>query len=141
MLARVSLFCVVSFCGAISFSSSVIRVCQGSSCLGKCRGSFNPLDSFKKIKNDENIPIELEETYCMNQCKRGPCVRIISDEKVLIFDDKMNETEMKRKAFQGVSTEEKVENLFGVAKGVLDRSKPGVESGSVHKLNDIMPQL
>lgn len=132
------------FLSSASFTAAMaslvqIRVCQGSSCLGKCRGSFNPLDSLKEIRNNEGVSIDIEETYCMNQCKRGPNVRMIKSSNVLTFENLMNDTEKKRKAFQGVSTEEKVGNLFGVAKGVIDGSNPGTESGSVDKLNDIMP--
>jgi (2Fe-2S) ferredoxin len=116
-----------------------LRVCQGSSCLSKCRGSFSPLNSFEELRKNDDAPIEIEETYCMNQCKRGPNMRMIKDGNALIFEDSMNDTEMKRKAFQGVTTDEKVAHLFGIAKGATDGSNPGVESGSVEKLNDIMP--
>ena len=82
-----------------------IIVCQGSSCMGKCRGMFNPKDSFTEAmsageagKGGEEI--EIEEVQCMNMCKRGPNVRMVLRGELMTVDDKMNETEEKRKAFQ-----------------------------------------
>ena len=142
-----------------SSSSLKIRVCQGSSCLGKCRGAFNPLTSFENLlrvgdddgdnNNANKAPatttIELEESFCMNQCKRGPNVRLINADNgnVLTFDSTvMNDTESNRKAFQGVTNEIRVKHLWGIANKVAEGSMVGTvtEKGSVDKLNDIMPR-
>jgi len=152
-----------------SSSSLKIRVCQGSSCLGKCRGAFNPLTSFENLlvgddanayanKGDVELEgerstaastttttIELEESFCMNQCKRGPNVRLINADNgnVLTFDSTvMNDTESNRKAFQGVTNENRVKHLWGIANKVAEGSMVGTvtEKGSVDKLNDIMPR-
>ena len=125
--------------GAMAMATTKIRVCQGSSCLSKCRGAFNPLNSLEKKSENNDLSIELEETYCMNQCKRGPNARIIHDGNALTFDDLMNETEAKRKAFQGISNEKRVEFLWGIAEGVENGKVEGKNHGSVDALSDIMP--
>ncbi|VEU39982.1 unnamed protein product [Pseudo-nitzschia multistriata] len=139
-----------SLVSALSSPSSLkIRVCQGSGCLGKCRGAFDPLESFEKLAagTGDSDGIRLEETFCMNQCKRGPNVRMINADNgnVLVFDDAMNETEAGRKAFQGVSNDGRVEHLWGIANQLLAKGASGspmegvAEKGSADKLNDIMP--
>jgi len=152
---------LVSAMASASSSSLKIRVCQGSTCLGKCRGAFNPLTSFEQLSIADNVNegskddttammsttttkrIELEESFCMNQCKRGPIVRIIrtENEKVLVFDDTiMNETESNRKAFQGVANGDRVKRLWGIANAVVEGELIATEKGSVDKLRDIMPE-
>jgi len=140
LLAASSVLSSVTITDAIS--STKIRVCQGSSCLGKCRGSFNPLTAFNNLQKDESAEtsIEIEETWCMNQCKRGPNARITKDGNVLTFEEgKMNDTEMKRKSFQGIGSEERVGHVWGLARGIEDGTVLGILSGSVDKLTDIMP--
>ena len=127
---------------ALSSPTTTIRVCSGSSCLSKCRGGFDPTKSFASLQkqSEENSSIEIEETFCMNQCKRGPNARIMKDAQVLTFEGEMNETEIKRKSFQGVTSDKRVEHLWGLAKGLEDGTVDGIASGSVDKLTDIMPQ-
>jgi len=161
-----------------------IRVCQGSGCLGKCRGVFNPLTLFEELKQiaddkdkdgddddtnntrdteeskDDSMTIttpdaysptsttctniEIEKSFCMNQCKRGPTIRIINADNgnVLIFDEDtiMSETEIYRKSFQGVNNEKRVNYLWKIVNGVGAGTIRGIEKGSVDKLNDIMPR-
>lgn len=89
----------------------------------------------------------------MNQCKRGPNLRILlhhdeqeqeqEHEIVMTFDEGLgvtNEVERKRKSFQEVRNEERVGMVWGLAKGLVDGSVVGVESGSAEKLGDILPQ-
>jgi len=156
ILVRIMTFLIpqtmmVSAMASSSSSSLKLRVCQGSGCLGKCRGAFNPLTSFEQLLIADNADegsksgklIELEESFCMNQCKRGPNVRVISAEnrKVLIFDDTiMNEMESNRKAFQRVANEGRVKYLWGVANDVIEGGLVATENGSVDKLRDIMPK-
>ena len=144
---------------AMAPPSLKLRVCQGSGCLGKCRGAFNPLASFEMLVAEGSgsngdaaaatsetataTRIEVEETFCMNQCKRGPNVRMIDNDngKVLTFDETiMNETELGRKAFQRVVNEDKVKALWGLAKDVTEGTVVATESGFVDKLHDIMPR-
>lgn len=68
-------------------------------------------------------------------------MRMINDGQVLTFENLMNETEMKRKSFQGINNEEKIKSIFGVAKGVVDGTNSGIKSGSVEKLSDMMPSI
>jgi NADH:ubiquinone oxidoreductase subunit E len=146
-------------------ATTTIRVCQGSGCLGKCRGGFNPLDSFQALslladavtaEENTNTNVAIEEAYCMNQCKRGPNARIISpNRQVLVFVGEnenssqtiMNDTEQRRKAFQGLGSQARVEMVWGLAQGVATNDGNGqsggvtsvIESGSVDKLTDMMP--
>lgn len=76
----------------------------------------------------------------MNQCKRGPNARIMKDAQVLTFKGEMNETELNRKSFQGVTSDKRVEYLWGLAKGLEDGTVDGIASGSIDKLTDIMPK-
>jgi (2Fe-2S) ferredoxin len=137
-------------------SSLKIRVCTGSGCLGKCRGGFNPLASLEKliISNDndtdsindnaKDATIEIEETFCMNQCKRGPNVRIINadNNNVITFDESiMNEVESTRKNFQRIVNEDRVIGLWEIVNCVRDGTVVGVEKGQVDILNDIMPTI
>ena len=127
-------------------SSLTLRVCSG--CLGRCRGSFNPLATFEDLvaANEEkgtNKRIGLEESFCMNQCKKGPIVRLINAENthVLTLDDtRMTATESSRKAFQRVLTEDRVHLLWKMAHGVLEGDIVALEQGPVEKLNDLMPK-
>ena len=48
----------------------------------------------------------------MNQCKRGSNVRLIKNDQVMTFENRMNEVELKRKAFQSVNSQERVEGLW-----------------------------
>lgn len=128
---------------ALSSSSTKIRVCTGSSCLSQCRGAFNPLKSLQSLQKEdsENSLVEVEETFCMNQCKRGPNARIITDEQVITIEEEMNETELKRKSFQGIRSDERVGKLWGLVKGLEDGTVVGVESGDAAKLTDMMPSI
>jgi hypothetical protein len=132
-----------------------IRVCDGSSCLSKCRGGFNPKKAFMERissiepESVESLPkVNIEDAYCMNQCKRGPNMRIIKDEQVMTFDNGiMTDVEMKRKSFQSVNNEDRVERIWGLVQGMInDENVEGeksdvvaIESGHVKKLTDMMP--
>ena len=124
-------------------SSLKVRVCSG--CIQKCRGSFNHVESFGQLaESSPETSIEIEEAFCMNQCKKGPNVRLINadNENVLAFDDDkiMNEMESSRKSFQRVSNDERVNYVWGIANEILEGTVVANEKGSVDKLHDIMPK-
>ena len=80
--------------------------------MGKCRGMFNPKTNFEAEQAaGEGVEIEIEEVSCMNMCKRGPNVRMVHDGELVTIDDKMNETERKRKAFQVSTYRSRILNL------------------------------
>ena len=72
---------------------------------------------------------------------------MIRNDQVLTFpnDGIMNDTEMKRKTFQSVSSEERVGMIWGIVEQHQDQNGDdnnvafGLESGSVDKLTDLMP--
>ncbi|KAJ1493907.1 hypothetical protein T484DRAFT_1878534 [Baffinella frigidus] len=110
-----------------------IIVCQGSSCLGKCRGMFNPKTSIEaeKAKGEGGAGIDIEEVRCMNMCKRGPNVRLVQGGELVTIDDKMNETERRRKAFQGVGNEARALGVWELALKLADGSVDGTKHGAV----------
>lgn len=81
----------------------------------------------------------------MNQCKRGPNTRIIQNGNVLIYPQHMNDIEQKRKSFQGITSDDKVRMVWGMAKSTQlnddeDVNVNAIDTGtSVDKLTDIMP--
>ena len=95
-----------------------IAVCTGSSCESRC--SFNCARAFENLANDGDITVA--EIRCMNMCKRGPAVRIVADETVATVEQRMNELERKRTAFQNVASLARVEAVFSVAEGIADGS-------------------
>jgi len=138
-----------------------IRVCEGSSCQSKCRGGFDPQKSFHKLieEQDEekekqqgsNIIMESKSTFCMNQCKRGPNMRVLqsnddTDQVVLTFPEAMNDTELKRKSFQSVGNNDRVTYIWGLIQGINGDSDGEVtssvvnESGSASTLSDIVQE-
>jgi len=128
-------------------TSTTIRVCTGSSCLSKCRGAFNPkssLEHLQKTSTDDNLDtvVKIEEVFCMNQCKRGPNMRIIQNENVITFKDEsiMNDIELKRKSFQSVTNDARVAMVWGITEGLIDGSVVGTDDGPSTKLTDILPQ-
>ena len=129
---------------SISNAAATLRICQGSSCASKCRGAFDPKKSLERLMEGESrFNVEFEESFCMNQCKRGPNIRMIRNGQVVVFDGDdgiMNDTEKNRKTFQNVATEERIEKIWGLTKGLVDGSVHGTECGSVEKLSDIMPE-
>jgi len=128
---------VVSTKVFISAATTKVRICSGSSCLGKCRGAFNPLDSLRTLqKGCENV--EIEESFCLNQCKRGPNARIIKDDTVLTFEE-MNETEIKRKSFQNICNDDRIEFVWKLAMRAADEEVSYQRSCNVHLLSDILP--
>mmetsp|Transcript_47634 Transcript_47634/g.55685 ORF Transcript_47634/g.55685 Transcript_47634/m.55685 type:complete len:157 (+) Transcript_47634:194-664(+) len=119
------------------------RVCQGSGCTSKCRGSFDPKKSLERLAEDSEIVVDIEESFCMNQCKRGPNARMIRNGQVVIFDEEnvMNETEKRRKTFQSVRNDGCVERIWGLGMDLAKGNIMGIDSGSVETLSDIMPQM
>lgn len=134
-----------------SNNPTTIRVCTGSSCLSKCKAGFDPLSSFqslyqeerKNYSNEDDVIINIEETFCMNQCKRGPNARIIRHGKVITFEQGtgiMNDVELKRKSFQGVGSENRVHFIWNLVKDLHTGNVNGIiESGDAEKLTDLMP--
>ena len=126
-----------------TYPAPTFRVCQGSGCLSKCRGSFDPKKILERLTDESDTDFEIEETFCMNQCKRGPNIRMIRNGQVLTFEDEgvMNDTEKKRKTFQNVANEKRLEGIWGLGEGVADGTIEATESGAIEKLSDIMPIL
>jgi hypothetical protein len=97
-----------------------LRVCAGSSCSGRCVGSFEPVRAFAAQAELQSLqsgraPIEVETVFCMNQCKRGPNVRLIHDGQVATVPAEMGETEQSRRAFQGVRDDDRVRKVWSLA--------------------------
>ena len=70
-------------------------------------------------------------------------MRIINAENqhVVTLDDTLiTATEASRKAFQRVLTEERVNDVWGMAHGVLAGDIVALEQGPVEKLHDLMPK-
>ena len=103
-----------------SAAAVAIAVCTGSSCESRC--SFNCARAFEDLANDGESEITVSEIRCMNMCKRGPAVRIVADETVATVEQRMNELERKRTAFQNVASLARVEAVFSVAEGIADGS-------------------
>ena len=93
------------------------------------------------MNENEDVNVQIEETFCMNQCKRGPNLRLLQNDQVLTFDGEgiMNDVEMKRKSFQSIGSDEKVGMLWNLIKDIQDGNVDAKESGAVEKLTDIMP--
>lgn len=100
-----------------------VAVCTGSACEQRCTGTFDTHATFAACAADDD-DISLVTVNCMNQCKRGPVVRIVAgpDELVQKVNGRMNSVEMKRGAFQNVGSVGRAEAIFGVAKGITDGS-------------------
>ena len=110
--------------------------------MSKCRGSFDPQRILQHLEEENEDGFVIEEVFCMNQCKRGPNIRLIRNGHVLTFDEEgiMNETEKKRKTFQRVGNEERLMKIWGLGKGLVDGSIDAVENESIEKLSDIIPR-
>ena len=93
-----------------------IGVCQGSSCMAKCKGDFNPLKSLQSIEADptEN-EIEIEEVFCLDACKRGPNARIYIDGYIASVDS-MNALDSSRKLFTALCRDTDVSRVWALAK-------------------------
>ena len=100
-------------------SAVSIAVCTGSSCESRC--NFNSVRAFEKLAC-ETSEIAVAEIRCMNMCKRGPAVRLVADDVVATVDQRMNELERKRTAFQNVASLARVEAVYGVAQAIADGS-------------------
>jgi len=111
-------------CKEVDESRATVIVCQGSSCLGRCVGNFDPMDSFKELASEDDS-IALEEVVCMNMCKRGPNARLVVGGEVVTITDQMSELEERRKAFQGLSNHQRVVRVWKLLQGFLDRSLQG----------------
>lgn len=140
-----------------------IRVCQGSSCLGKCLGAFDPKGSLEAlveatVDDEEPAGLEIEEAFCLNQCKKGPNARILyqssvvlgeeqvdaSDEEwsVVVLPNIMTETEESRKTFQRITNPDRVNDLYRwaleVQNGEIDPEH--IKLFPASKLGDILPK-
>lgn len=129
---------------------TTLRICQGSSCMGKCRGSFDPKKSFEGIlsanQDETTAIIHIEEAFCLNQCKRGPNARLLQGDKVVVFSS-MTETEQSRKSFQSISTDMRVEKIAQLAMDFATGNLPETDEDgnpthqlkSTKTLGDILP--
>ena len=102
-------------CDVARMQSMQVAVCIGGSCEQRCAAGFDPKAAF------EAMGAEVVEINCMNMCKRGPAVRLVSDGEVQRVNARMGELEQKRNAFQAVSPA-KAEAIWGVAQGIADGS-------------------
>jgi hypothetical protein len=93
-----------------------IGVCQGSSCMAKCKGDFNPLTSLQSIGTDPTEKeIEIEEVFCLDACKRGPNARIYVDGYIASVDS-MSALDNSRKLFTALCRDTDVSRVWAVAK-------------------------
>jgi hypothetical protein len=113
-------------------SNVKLGVCQGSSCMAKCKGDFNPLNSFREIstRNSDN-GIQIEEVFCLDACKRGPNARIYVDNQIASLEG-MNDSEKSRKMFMSVVRESDVNRVWTLAKQLSN----GEIQGELFKLTD-----
>ena len=109
--------------------------------MSKCRGSFDPQKILGELEKESEDSFVIEEAFCMNQCKRGPNIRLIRNGHVLTFDEDgiMNETEKRRKTFQSVGNEEHLERIWGLGQGLVDGTIKAIENEPIEKLSDIIP--
>eukprot|EP00930_Biecheleria_cincta_P072175 TRINITY_DN59613_c0_g1_i1.p1 TRINITY_DN59613_c0_g1~~TRINITY_DN59613_c0_g1_i1.p1 ORF type:complete len:213 (+),score=32.14 TRINITY_DN59613_c0_g1_i1:60-698(+) len=110
-------------------SRAQVIVCQGSSCLGRCVGNFDPMDSFKELAAKNGPAVGLEQVSCMNMCKKGPNAQLVLDGELVIVSGQMSEVEERRKAFQGLSSHERVARVWKLLQGLLDGSVQGALHG------------
>ena len=96
-----------------------IAVCTGSSCESRC--NLNSVLAFKDLAEGSDIGVC--EINCMNLCKRGPAVRLVADDAVATVEQRMNELEIRRTAFQSVASAARVEAVYGVAQAIADGSR------------------
>ena len=95
-----------------------VVVCTGSSCDSRC--NFSLKRAFEDLAA-EGESLAVTEVNCMNMCKRGPAVRLVADGLVTTVEARMNALEMKRTAFQSVSSA-RVSVVHGVAQGIANGS-------------------
>jgi len=134
----ICIFYTLALC--LALSPVTIRVCQGSGCLGKCRGSFNPKETIERETRGQDAVVQ--EAFCLNQCKRGPNLRILTEnedkQKAVVFE-RMTETEQSRKTFQSVSSDERVLSILDtVSEFQAGRLEGKLMDAS--KLGDILPR-
>ena len=95
-------------------SKITVGVCQGSTCMGKCKGDFNPLTIFKNLATGSFSDIEINEIFCLDACKRGPNVRLYQDGHITSIEA-MTDLEKTRKMFTAVSREADVHRVWAFA--------------------------
>lgn len=100
--------------------------------MGRCRGAFDPVKSFESLaREQEGINVEVVEVACLNMCKRGPNVRMMygQDSVTAEGEGMMGDVEKRRKAFQGVGSDERVTRVWEIANGVHGGAIPHVVHG------------
>ena len=102
-----------------------IAVCTGGSCTMRCAPAFDPKKSFEALAatGAANSTICVVDVNCMNQCKRGPVVRLTKEDELQTVPERMNSVEQQRKAFQNVGGAARVEAIWGVASAIADGSR------------------
>ena len=91
--------------------------------MGKCKGDFDPLESLRIRQLETGMPIELEEAFCLDMCKKGPNVRLLVNNKIAQVEG-MTEIEISRKAFNGVSNEVAVSRVWDLAQNAFRGQAP-----------------
>lgn len=114
---RYALVVLVGLSPLSSAASTKVRVCAGSSCFGRCVGAFEPVRAFEALAKapGSEADVEIETVFCMNMCKRGPNVRLIHEGEVATVPGEMGPTELSRKAFQGVRSDENAMRIWSLA--------------------------
>lgn len=122
MRALALLVVLCALAAAASARQCTVRVCAGSSCSGRCVGAFEPSSAFASQvaarAADGYTDVGIEEVFCMNMCKRGPNVRLLVDGEVATVAGAMGETELKRRAFQGVRDDDALQRVWALAEAV-----------------------
>lgn len=97
-----------------------IAVCTGGSCEQRCAPGVFPKRLFETLTADSSV--DVVEVNCMNQCKRGPVVRLVAEGELQAVPERMNSVEQKRKTFQNVGGAARVEGIWGIASAIADGS-------------------
>ena len=103
-----------------SQASVSIAVCTGGSCEQRCSPGVYPKKLFETLTAESSI--DVVEVNCMNQCKRGPVVRLVAEGQLQTVPERMNAVEQKRKTFQRVGGAARVEGIWGIASAIADGS-------------------
>ena len=97
-----------------------IAVCTGGSCEQRCAPGVIPKRLFETLTAESSV--DVVEVNCMNQCKRGPVVRLVAEGELQTVPERMNAVEQKRKTFQNVGGAARVEVIWGIASAIADGS-------------------
>ena len=95
-------------------------MCTGGSCEQRCAPGFDTKRAFESLAAESGVDVDVVEVNCMNQCKRGPVVRLVAEDELQVVPERMNAVEQQRKAFQNAGAAPRVESIWGIALAVAD---------------------